>query len=571
MRIGYVLTNFSPLSESFLRREVLGMCERGHEVFVYTHYLHDDPLSPLPADPRLVVRQTRFLTDFEELVHRAQQDSIDHLHGSLMLQAHLGAWRAARRLAVPFTISAYSGYSVFTSQDPNLYRELSSDPLCGGIVSEDPFMKDWLIERLGANAAKIVLVANPIDVDLYRRDGERAEYQTVRILAIARFVEKKGLLHLVKAFSQLRSRRGDLELWLIGEGPEGDRLRQAAAGLPDIRFLGLRSEDECRRAYQQCDIFCLPCVRTSDGDADGVPTTVLEAMAYEMPVVASDLLSMSHYVRDGKEGLLAQPGDEDGIARCLETLVNSFALRQQLGSAGRVRVVELCELGRNLDLLSALFMRAREDRWRQCMESLFRYRMELPAERRTFHGDRSAAAAEYFEPKGRFLDIGCGGGQMRHSLSGQVAYFGCDPVPIPREDHGFPFVAAFGEGLPFADESFDCALIKSTLSYVLDIDTTLAEAARVLKPGGRLYLHECVNDQNPIHLNHYTDHDLKQRLSRCLSILDFRFDGSRETALIVAEKAAPPPLVGIAVTTFDRAPFLCGSVSIPPSTRRMHV
>src|SRR5262249_44189209 len=63
LRVGYILNNFPPLSETFIRREVLALCRAGHQVFVYTNYRHHDPLVPETDDPRLTVRQIPFLRD----------------------------------------------------------------------------------------------------------------------------------------------------------------------------------------------------------------------------------------------------------------------------------------------------------------------------------------------------------------------------------------------------------------------------------------------------------------------------------------------------------------------------
>src|SRR5262249_8163456 len=159
----------------------------------------------------------------------------------------------------------------------------------------------------------------------------------------------KGLILLVDAFNRLCTRRQNVELWLVGRGPEEPRLRQAAGQNARIKFLGALPESQTQLLYADADIYCLPCVRTASGDADGVPTTVLEAMAFELPIVASNLLSMSYYVRDRQEGLLTQPGDVESLVAALEQLSTDAVLREEIGRAGRARVMELCDLKRNID------------------------------------------------------------------------------------------------------------------------------------------------------------------------------------------------------------------------------
>ena len=571
MRIGYVLNDFPPLSETFIRREVLALCRAGETVFVYTHYRHRDPLVSEPRHERLTVRQVPFRFDPRMLASAARQDSVEHLHASLMVDAQLAAFAAARELSVPFTITAYSGHTVFTAS-PSLYQELSHHDLCGGIVVEDPFMRDWVVERLGADPQKVEQIANSLDLDDYRLPGTRPARSFVRILSIARFIEKKGLVHLVEAFRKLESRIPEVELWLIGSGPEEDRLRAAAGDSRSIHFLGLQPEAKCREAYQESDIFCLPCVRAADGDADGIPTTVFEAMAYELPVVVSDLLSAPYYVRNECEGLLAQPGDSEGLAGLLERLCRDEALRRRMGQLGRRRVEELNDLSKNVGLLRDLFRRTRARRWQQCLDQLTDWRRQCTTDRLAYHDTRKQHAVDYFQPAGgRMLEVGCGGGSLRLHLPPGVSYFGCDPLPQFPACRQFPFVHCGAEQLPFHSECFDSVVLYSVLSYLMDAEAALAEAARVLKPGGRLLLSECVNDPNPLHLNHHTEAWVREQVSARFRLLDLRGDGEMRI-LAMAEKPAPAttpaaaahqeprPLVSVAITAYNRERFVAGCI-----------
>src|ERR1700682_1755800 len=216
MRIGYVLTNFSPLSESFIRREVLALCDENHRVFVYTHCEHYEVQAPEPVHPNLVIREVPFLHDSATLVQSAFDDGVEHLHGSLMSPAHRATFSAAQALQLPFTLMAYSGHDIFTRRDPELYRVASRHPLCVSVVVEDDFMRDWMAEQMGVVAEKISIVPNSFDLDLYRLPQPRPPREGVVILSIARFVEKKGLIYLVHAFNQLCGARPDVELRLAG-------------------------------------------------------------------------------------------------------------------------------------------------------------------------------------------------------------------------------------------------------------------------------------------------------------------------------------------------------------------
>jgi len=355
MRIGYVLANFSPLSEAFIRREILELCRRGHQMFVYTDRKHYGPRVPEPLEPNLLVREMATPNNSDCVARAALADGIEHLLGSLMASAHRVTFVAANAMHIPFTLRLYSGNDIFSKHEPNLYRVASRHNLCASIIVEDSFLRDWVVEELDVQPDKIEIVPNSFDLELNRLRVKRIPNERVVILTIARFVEKKGLSYLIQAFNRL-SNTSNVELWLIGYGPEETRLRETAASNPHIKFLGPMSEAQTRDAYSIADIFCLPCIRLSTGDADGIPTTVLEAMAFELPIVSTNLLSMPYYVRDGVEGLLVPERDVAALVSALERLCNDADLREEMGKAGRAVVEERCDLGKNVQALEEILL-----------------------------------------------------------------------------------------------------------------------------------------------------------------------------------------------------------------------
>lgn len=562
MRIGYVLWNFPPLTETFIRREVLALCDDGHRVTIYTHYIHQSAQTPAVTHPNLTVRRVS-LTARTALAAAVREDGIEHLRSSLMAVAHRACYETARALQIPFSLTAYSGHDIFAGVDAKLYRAAADDPFCEAIIVEDQFMREWISKRYGVPEDRMAIIANGFDLELYRLPAPRPPRDRVVILAIARFIEKKGLIFLVRAFNQLSARNPHAELWLVGAGAEEAALRREANG--KVKFLGLVSETETRDLYVQADIFCLPCVQTSRGDADGVPTTVLEAMAFEMPVVTSDLLSAPYYVRDRQEGILTPPRDMKAIAAALAELCANPDLRREMGRAGRARVEALCDIKQNARTLQTIISAGRWRRWQLKLDDLKRYRSATTPERQAYYTSLRQSSIAFLQPRGRFLDIGCGTGKMRDHLPEDVTYIGVDPLLTEPPQWGFRFGMARGEALPFASGTFDSALIYTVLINVYSVDAALDETARVLKPGGLLLLRECIDDPNPLHLNHLCEGDLLRRVSRYGTVLATQHDHGQllVRAQIGAEAQSQPtvrvaskPLVSIAITTYNRGQFL---------------
>ncbi|HET7477334.1 MAG TPA: glycosyltransferase [Dermatophilaceae bacterium] len=184
------------------------------------------------------------------------------------------------------------------------------------------------------------LVPHGVDLDAFAvspvREGDPAP---VRLLAVGRLVEKKGFDVLVAA---VRSIRRDVRVRIVGTGPLHDRLAEQirAAGLADrVQLAGRQTHATLPVAYAAADIVVVPSVTDRDGDRDGLPNVVLEAMASGRPVVASDLAAIPAAVQDGTTGLLVPAGDPGALAEALTTLIDDPGLRASMGWAGR-KVVE---------------------------------------------------------------------------------------------------------------------------------------------------------------------------------------------------------------------------------------
>jgi glycosyltransferase involved in cell wall biosynthesis len=178
-------------------------------------------------------------------------------------------------------------------------------------------------------------VATDLDV------AARAE-GPVRIVSIGRLVEKKGHATLIRAASILRDRGLDFELRIGGEGPEWPALQRLVHELAvsdQVRFLGPLSEAEAKREYEQADVFALACEELENGDRDGIPNVVLEAMAHRLPIAATRAGSTAEAVVHGASGLLSNQRDHVTLAHHLEQLVCDERLRARLAAGARAAVL----------------------------------------------------------------------------------------------------------------------------------------------------------------------------------------------------------------------------------------
>jgi glycosyltransferase involved in cell wall biosynthesis len=182
---------------------------------------------------------------------------------------------------------------------------------------------DLLCEQFPARAAKIHQIYHGISSDWLTPErvvNPRAPGDRLRLLAVGRFVEKKGFSVLLDACAQLRAQEFPLELTLVGDGPlRGQFLAQCARlHLGElVQFAGWLDETTLREAYAWADLFCCPSVIDAQGDRDGLPNVVLEAMAAGLPVIGSAISGIPESIADGVTGLLVPPGDPAALAMAI--------------------------------------------------------------------------------------------------------------------------------------------------------------------------------------------------------------------------------------------------------------
>jgi glycosyltransferase involved in cell wall biosynthesis len=187
------------------------------------------------------------------------------------------------------------------------------------------------------------------------RDGSDP-LDPVIVLSVGRAVPKKGFADLIEALARL-PRHLHWRFVHIGGGPLLPELKQLAErrGVASrIDWRGAQPEKDVRAAYAAADLFALASRVTVDGDRDGIPNVVAEAMSQSLPVVATTAGAIPEIVVSGETGSLTPPGDPTAFAAALAALVADPALRARLGSAGAVRVHRDFPAARGFDRLAAL-------------------------------------------------------------------------------------------------------------------------------------------------------------------------------------------------------------------------
>jgi len=165
---------------------------------------------------------------------------------------------------------------------------------------------------------------------------------------------------LIAAADILRSRGRCFQVEIIGEGPLRQSLETQIKQLDlsgHVKLVGSQPHDSVCRAYERASVFALPCVVAADGDRDGIPNVLPEAMACGVPVVATPVSGIPEMIESEQQGLLVLPNNPANLADALERLLTQPELCGRLARAARYRVVNHFSLERGATRLLALFQR----------------------------------------------------------------------------------------------------------------------------------------------------------------------------------------------------------------------
>jgi glycosyltransferase involved in cell wall biosynthesis len=313
-------------------------------------YLHP------PGDPGIEALQSRAAAAACDLIPLADRGPLDlRLVGkliSLCRQWKVKIWHShdyktnalgllVRRFHRMVLVSTVHGWVEHTSRTPLYYR---IDKLCLPWFDQVVCVSDDLYEecrKLGVRSDRCTLVRNGIDTEVYRRTMGRNQAKTLLsappqghlIGAVGRLSPEKGFDKLIDAAVELRRGGLPVHLWIAGEGKARPQLEAQIARLKCGEFVRLLGQiGDPTLLYQALDAFVL------SSEREGLPNVVLEAMACGAPVIATRIAGVPALVRDGRDGLLIEPGDSGAIAGAVRTLLTEQDVAQQLANSARRQV-----------------------------------------------------------------------------------------------------------------------------------------------------------------------------------------------------------------------------------------
>lgn len=255
-------------------------------------------------------------------------------------------------LGIPFS---FTGHAVDLFRDRCALKDKVKH--ADFIIAISQFHKDFYIAE-GANAEKIHIVYCGIDLDEYVYSYSESK-EPVRILSFGRLVEKKGYSTLIKACGLLRSLDVDFHCEIAGSGPEYEALKKLTASLNLDNWVTITgnalNQEEIEEWMKTGDIFAQPCCWSADNDVDGIPRSLMEAMAVGIPSISTAVAGIPDLIEHKKTGLLIAERDADALAKAIKLLMDDASLRRDLSQAGRQIIERKFNLETCLDPLAEIF------------------------------------------------------------------------------------------------------------------------------------------------------------------------------------------------------------------------
>jgi glycosyltransferase involved in cell wall biosynthesis len=308
------------MSQTFVMSELRWLLAAGIDVKVYYH-TGVDRAAQLDFEVR-----TEQVADAEALAAALQRDERTLCHNHFVYPATtLLVWPACRKLGIPFTLFTHA-VDIFHEKNAarNRIAEIASDPLCLKIFMHGTYHRQFL-NRCGVPDHKIAYNLQAVTLDAFQAVAPRAwpvpGTRPLRGILIARMVEKKGIPSLLRAMALLPPALVEVDIY--GYGPLEAECRALAAelGLPHVHFRGpLDTAQACAQAIATADFMVVPSIVARNGDTEGFPTVIFEAMAASRPVVTTTVAAIPDFLTDGQNAILTEPDDPAALARGIARL-----------------------------------------------------------------------------------------------------------------------------------------------------------------------------------------------------------------------------------------------------------
>lgn len=281
---------------------------------------------------------------------------IDHIHAHFSINAATIAFVLSRLLNISFSFTAHN---IFFSDRLILKDKVTSAKF---IVAISDYSKQFLLKLIPMDgiANKIHIVHCGLSPEEFSPADKIVKDDVPELLFVAQLEERKGAPFLIEACRLLSLQGFKFQCHIIGDGPQRAQLQKLISdyGIADqVKLLGALPQEDVRSFLESADIFILPCITADNGDMDGIPVSLMEAMAMEIPVISTRVSGIPELINDGESGILVEQKDSAALCQAIGHLVSDPGLSDQLAFHGRQKIVEDFNLHQTCGEIGELFQR----------------------------------------------------------------------------------------------------------------------------------------------------------------------------------------------------------------------
>jgi colanic acid/amylovoran biosynthesis glycosyltransferase len=388
-QLGYLFERFPAFTQTFCARELSELYRQGSRPPVFSIrrpaedrpsnialenillcYLPDTNSLQFKIRTKLISPRLRNLwagsgdvrdkARFREAVYlgsRLRKARVSHLHVHFAGLASRTAWWIKRLFGITYSFTGHANDIFCPKPDQRVtLSDLVNE--ASFIVTVSDFSANWLRRDFPAAADKIYRVYNGLDLTTFKPATPGTK--PVRLLSIGRLIEKKGFAFLIEACHLLRTSGVDFVCEIVGEGPERGHLEELIQSyhLSDtVRLRGKMTQTEIVDLLARSSIFVFPAIQDRSGDTDNLPTVLIEAMASNLPMIATGIAGIPEIVQDHENGLLVQEKNAPQLADAIRALAGNQDLLVQYGNVSRRIAAEKFALSKTVAELKNLFSR----------------------------------------------------------------------------------------------------------------------------------------------------------------------------------------------------------------------
>ena len=387
MKIAFIVDSFPSLSETFILNQITGLIDLGHHIEIYsgsrpadskfhpevqeyklldqTTYYNEIPdvyLQRLWGAARMLPSclRTNFLATVNSLNFVKQRR--DALSMRLIYQiknfidkapfdviyCHFGPngikGTLLKRLGVKGRlITTFHGYdlsSYLSERKFNIYDDLFK---YGDLFLPISVFWQKKLITMGCPYDKIKVHHMGIDMNKFKFIPRKYTHdEPIRLLTVARLVEKKGISFSISAVANILSKHKNIEYVIVGDGPLRNELTNQIHQLgatEQVKLMGWQSGDATRSILEKAHIMILHSIVSKTGDMEGIPVSLMEAMAMGLPVISTWHSGIPELIEDGNSGFLIKEKDISDLTNKIITMIKNPSIWQDFGAAGR-KVVE---------------------------------------------------------------------------------------------------------------------------------------------------------------------------------------------------------------------------------------